>query len=100
MAAKNIVKIGVREATTETSKGVVILIATRKVICVRKSPNIEAMNMRNKSLRSTRSLGINRESKEKRITAPNARKVNKQIGGTSPDWAISLQANILKPKIK
>ena len=45
IAAINIVKIGVMAVMMLVSRGVVIVIAFRNAICVRKRPSIEAQNI-------------------------------------------------------
>ena len=100
MAETNMVNMGVSEATTEQSKGVVSLIATKKEICVKNSPNIEAKKIFTKSRFSTLSFGKNRENKANKRAAPVALKQNNDNGGTMPDKAILRQATILNPKIQ
>ena len=100
MAETNIVKIGVRDATTAQSTGVVSPIAFKKVICVRNNPNIEATKIFIKSFFSTFALGRESESIQNSKAAPVARKQNKDRGGTIPDKAMLRHATMLNPNIK
>lgn len=99
MAAMNMVIIGVMVLVMERSKGEAIVIATRNVICVAKSPSMLAKIMLSKSLGATFSLGVKIEKIQKRRPAPSALKVNKAIGGIPPALAISLQKRTLMPKM-
>ena len=93
------VKIGVSEVIMEASTGVVIVIALRKLICVRNSPSIDARKILGKSLRSTFSFGKNSESSQKQIVAPTARRQNIPIGEMIPNETRFLHVMMLNPNI-
>lgn len=98
-AAMNMVKIGVNEVIMEASTGVVIVIALRKLICVRNNPNIDARKILGKSFRSTFSLGKKSERSQKQIVAPMARRQNMPIGEIIPNETRFLQVMMLNPNM-
>lgn len=99
MAAVNMVNIGVMAVMIAVSIGVVILMASRKLICVRNNPNIEAMKIFHKSLNGTLSFGKNSETIQKSNVAPMARKLKSPMGEMRQELVRSLQMMMLNPKI-
>ena len=99
MAATNKVKIGVMELMMEVSKVVAILMAFRKVSCVKKSPSMEAMKIFHKSLNGTFSLGMKHEMSQNRMVAPMARRLKSPIGEMRLEFDKSLQMMMLNPKM-
>ena len=79
-AAMNIVKIGEMELTIEQSIGVISGIAIKKVICVRKKPRTEAMNIFIRSFGFTFSIGRNSEINQNSNPAPIERKQKSAMG--------------------
>ena len=83
----------------EQSIGVISEIAIRKEVCVKKNPNMEAMKMRGKSLISTFSEGMKRESNQNSNPAPMERRANRANGDNRWLPVMSLQTIIFKPKM-
>jgi hypothetical protein len=79
-AATNIVMIGVQVLVMLKSMEVVIVMAFKKLICVRKRPSIEATKICNKSFTGTFSLGIKSDKSQNKMVAPVALRQNKSIG--------------------
>lgn len=80
MAETNMVIIGVMVATIVASIGVVMVMAFKNDICVRKRPNIEAMNIPPKSRMGTFSFGVNIDNIQNNAAAPMERMQNNAIG--------------------
>lgn len=99
MAAINIVYIGDIELTIEQSIGVMLFMATKKNICVRKKPKNEAIKIFGKSCLSIFSFGVNRDIIQNIIPAPMERRENRAIGEIAWLLVKSLQSTIFRPKM-
>ena len=80
MAATTIVRIGVQVLAMLKSMEVVMVTAFRKLIWVRKRPNIEATKIFGRSFSGTFSLGMKSDSSQNKAVAPVARRQNKSMG--------------------
>ena len=99
-AATNIVKMGVQVLVMLVSMEVVMVMAFRKLICVRYKPSMEAMKIFGKSFNATFSLGMKRESSQNKAVAPVARRQNKSIGVNTCALEMFLQQTMLNPKMQ
>lgn len=99
-AATSIVRIGVQVLVILVSMEVVMVMAFKKLIWVRKRPNMEAMKICPMSFSGTFSLGIKSESSQNKAVAPIARRQNKSMGVSTCALEIFLQHTILKPKMQ
>lgn len=91
--------MGDNELTIEQSIGVISGIATKKVTCVTKKPNSEAIKILPISFFSTFSLGTKHERSQKSDPAPNERIKNKAMGDSNRLAVKSLHTIMLMPKM-
>jgi hypothetical protein len=94
------VRIGVQVLVMLVSMEVVIVMAFRKLIWVRKRPNMEATKICHISFIGTFSLGIKSDKSQNKAVAPVALRQNKSIGVNT--WALEmfLQQTMLNPKMQ
>ena len=78
---------------------VAIVMALRKVSWGTNRPTNEAAAIFGKSPLPTISLGVNMERSQNRADAPSALSVNRTIGETAAELAISLQNTMFSPNI-
>ena len=100
MAATIIVKIGVQVLVMLVSMEVVMVMAFKKLICVRYKPNMDATKICSKSFTGTFSLGMKRESSQNKAVAPVARRQNKSMGVSTCALEMFLQQTMLNPKMQ
>ena len=99
IAAKNIVKTGLRVPRMDESMEVVIVMAPRNVSWGRNRPRKDARAMSSISLPAILSFCPKRDAAQKRAVAPRARRVNRTMGLTVWELAMSLQKTMLNPKM-
>ena len=94
------VMMGVQVLAMLRSMEVVIVMAFKKLICVRKRPSMEATKMYSKSFSGTFSLGIKSDKSQNNSVAPTARKHSKSMGVNTLALEMFLQQTILNPKMQ
>ena len=100
MAATNMVMMGVQVLAMLKSMEVVIVMAFRKLICVRKRPSMEATKICSRSFSGTFSLGIKSDKSQNNTAAPVALRQNKSIGVNTCALEMFLQQTMLNPKMQ
>ena len=100
MAATNMVIMGVQVLVMLRSMEVVMVMAFRKLICVRNNPSIEATKICSKSFGGTFSLGMKCDSSRNKTVAPVALRQNKSMGVNTPAFERFLQQMMLNPKMQ
>jgi len=94
------VKIGVHVLVMLVSMEVVIVMAFKKLIWVRKRPSMEAMKICPMSFNGTFSLGMNNDNSQNKAVAPIALRQNKSMGVSTCAFEIFLQHTMLNPKMQ
>ena len=100
IAATNMVIIGVQVLAMLKSMEVVMVMAFRKLICVRKSPSMEATKICSKSFSGTFSLGMKSDKSQNNKVAPVALRQNKSMGVNTCALEMFLQHTMLNPKMQ
>ena len=100
MAATNMVMMGVQVLVMLKSMEVVMVMAFRKLICVRKRLNMEATKICSMSFSGTFSLGMKSDKSQNKAVAPVALRQNKSKGVNTCALEIFLQHTMLNPKIQ
>jgi hypothetical protein len=99
-AATNMVIMGVQVLAMLKSMEVVMVMAFRKLIWVRKRPSMEATKICKRSFTGTFSFGMKSDSSQNRIVAPVALKQNKSMGVNTLALEMFLQQTMLSPKMQ
>ena len=94
------VKMGVQVLVMLVSMEVVMVMAFRKLIWVRKRPNMEATKIWSISFIGTFSLGMKSESSQNKAVAPVARRQKRSMGVITCALEMFLQHTMLKPKMQ
>ena len=100
MAATNIVMIGVQVLAMLKSMEVVMVMAFKKLICVRNKPSMEATKICSKSFSGTFSFGMKSDNSQNNSAAPDALRQNKSMGVNTWVFEMFLQQTMLNPKIQ
>lgn len=100
MAATNMVRMGVQVFVMLVSMEVVMVMAFKKLSCVRKRPNMEAMKIFGRSFFSTFSLGMKSDNSQNKAVAPIARRQNRSMGVSTCALEMFLQQTMLNPKMQ
>ena len=99
-AAINIVMMGVSELSIDVSMDVVIVMATRNVICGTNSPMNDARTICSMSDLLTCSFGMNRDASQNSSVAPLALSRNSAYGERTSLLAMSLHMAMLSPNME
>ena len=99
-AATNMVMMGVQVLVMLKSMEVVMVMAFRKLICVRKRPSMEATKICSMSFSGTFSLGMKSDKSQNKAVAPVALRQNKSKGVNTCALEIFLQHTMLNPKMQ
>lgn len=100
MAATNMVMMGVQVLAMLRSMEVVMVMAFRKLIWVRKRPSMDATKICIRSFSGTFSLGMKSDSSQNKRVAPVARRQNKSMGVNTLALEMFLQQTMLSPKMQ